>query len=162
VVAYDLNHLNRLNNAAVRTSRIIKTVAPDYRATFTLRTQKKTFKDCTLGTVGYPFGRRTNKFVTKEMSGDSPVRVIKEQRIESIVRWTEEEILDMIHRSGTYPGVVRAKFFDQHLMSTGQYKTRIGLLDTGTNFMDIEMPRKVIYALYDLFGGESCRMQLST
>jgi len=61
-----------------------------------------------------------------------------------------------------YPGVVHAKFFDQYSTSTSQYKTRIGLLDTGTDFMDIDTPRKVIYALYDLLEGESCRMQLPT
>ena len=49
-----------------RASRIIKTVAQDYRATFTLRIGMKTFKDCTLDTVDYPFGCRTNVFVTKE------------------------------------------------------------------------------------------------
>jgi len=103
------------------------------------------FKDCTLGTGGYPFGHRTNIFVTKEMSGDSPVRLIKEQRIRSTVQWTEKEILDTIHRSGTYPGVVQVKFFDQYSTSTGQYKTRIGLLDKETNFMDIDAPWKVIY-----------------
>jgi len=47
------------------------------------------------------------------MNGDSPVRLIKEQQIRSTVRWTEKKILDTIHQSGTYPGVVQARFFDQ-------------------------------------------------
>jgi len=153
-----------LNNGQlnVRASHIIKTVSPDGRATFTLNSGGGTFMDCTLGTGGYPFGCRTNIFITKEMSGDSLVCLIKEQWIRSTLRWTEKEILDTIHQSGTYPGVVRAKFFHQHLASTGQYKTRIGLLDTGTNFMDIETPRKVIYALYDFLEGESCHLPPST
>ena len=156
VLAAIVKYLNDGQSKA-RASHIIKTVAPDNRATFTMNTGGGTFKDCTLGTVGYPFGRRTNIFVPKEMSGNLPVRVIKEQRIRSTTRWTEKEILDAIHQGGTYPGVVRAKFFDQHSTSS-QSKTRIGLLDTGTNFMDIDTPRKVIYALYDLLEGESYRL----
>jgi len=147
-----------LNDGQSKASHIIKTVALDKRATFTMKTGGGTFKDCTLGMVGYPFGRRTNIFVPKKMGGNLPVRVIKEQQIRSTTLWTEKEILDAIHQGGTYPGVVRAKFFDRHSTS----KTRIGLLDTGTNFMDIDTPRKVICALYDLLEGESCCLQSST
>ena len=161
VLAAIVEYLND-GQPKARASHIIKTVASDYRATFTLRTGRRTFKDCTLDTVGYPFGRRTNIFVPKEMDGNLPVRVIKEQRIISTTRWTEKEILDAIHQGGTYPGVVRAKFFDQLSTSTSQSKTRIGLLDTGTNFMDIDTPRKVIYALYDLLEGEPCRLRSLT
>jgi len=67
------------------------------------------------------------------MDGDSAVRVIKEQRVRSTILWTEKEI------------------------SAGQSKVRIGLLDKGTSFMDIDTPRKVLYALYDLLEGEPRR-----
>jgi len=60
-----------------------------------------------------------------------------------------------------YLGVVRAEFFDQHLTSTGQSKTRIGISDTGTNFMDINTPRKVIYVFYDSLEGELCHLRSS-
>lgn len=43
------------------------------------RTGRGMFKNCTLNTVGHPFGRGANIFVTQAMNGDSPVRVIKEQ-----------------------------------------------------------------------------------
>jgi len=75
-----------------RASRIIKTVAQDHRATFTLRIGMKTFKDCTLDTVDYPFGCRTNVFVTKERGRNPPVCLIKEQQIRSTTRWTESHI----------------------------------------------------------------------
>ena len=45
-------------------SCIIRIVALDYRALFTLHIGRKTFKDCTLDMVGYPFGHKTNIFVT--------------------------------------------------------------------------------------------------
>ena len=74
-------------------------MADGHRAAFTLRTSRGIFKNCTLSAVGYPFGRRTNIFVTQAMSGDSPVRIIKEQRVRSTIRWTEKEILDTIHQA---------------------------------------------------------------
>ena len=161
VLATIVKHLNK-GQSKDRAGRIIRTMADDHRAAFTLRTSRGIFKNCTLSTVGYPFGRRTNIFVTQAMSGDSPVRVIKEQRVRSTIQWTEKEILDTIHQGGAYPSVVRTKFFDQDLISAGRSKVRIGLLDKGTSFMDIDTPRKALYALYDLLEGEPCRMPALT
>ena len=45
-----------------------------------------------------------------------------------------------------------AGFFDRHSTSAGRSKARIGLLDKGTSFMDIDTPRKVLDAFYDLEG----------
>lgn len=153
VLATTVKYLNKSQPKA-RAGRITRTMADDHRVAFTLRTNRGIFKSCTLSTVGYPFGRRTNIFVTQTMDGDSPVRVIKEQRVRSTIRWTEKEILDTIHQGGAYPGVVRTVFFDQDLISAGRSKVRIGLLDKGTSFIDIDTPRKVLYALYDLLEGE--------
>jgi len=161
VLATIVKYLNEGQSKACAGS-IIRTTADDHRATFTLCTSGGTFENCTLNRVGYPFGRRTNIFVTQAIDGDSPVRVIKEQRVRSTVRWTEKEILDRIHQGGAYPGVVRTKFFDQDLTSAGRFKVQIGLLDKGTSFMDIDTPRKVLYALYDLLEGEPRHMRVST
>jgi len=76
--------------------------------------------------------------------------------------WKEKIILNKIHQRGAYPGVVRAGFFDRHPTSAGRSKTRIGLLDKGTTFMEIDTPRKVIYALYDLLEGESRHLRSAT
>ena len=57
-----------------------------------------------------------------------------------------------IHQQGAYPAVVWAGFFDRHSTSAGRSKARIGLLDKGTSFMDIDTPRKVLDAFYDLEG----------
>ena len=40
---------------------------------------------------------------------------------------------------------VRAGFFDRHSTSAGRPKTRIGLLDTGTTFMDIDSTLCIIW-----------------
>jgi len=97
------------------------------------------FKNCTLNTVGHPFGRGANIFVTQAMNGDSPVRVIKEQWVRSTIRGTEKEILDTIHQGSVY----------------------------GTDWIfwlrpDIGTPRKMLYALYDLLEGEPRRMPALT
>jgi len=141
---------------------IDRTMSADNGPAFTLCTSKGTFKACELDTVGNPFGRRTNIFLTNDTNGSSPVHVIKEQTMKRRKHWREKIILNKIHQHGAYPGVVRAGFFDRHSTSVGRSKTRIGLLDTGTNFMDIDTPRKVLYALYDLLEGESHRLRSST
>ena len=41
---------------------------------------------------------------------------------------------------------VRAGFFDRHSTSAGRPKTRIGLLDTGTTFMDIDSTLCIIWS----------------
>ena len=115
-----------------------------------------------LDDVGNPLGRRTNIFLTNEVNGGSPVHVIKEQTMKRRKHWKEKILLNKIHQHGAYPGVVRAGFFDRHSTSVGRSKTRIGLLDKGSKFMEIDMPRKVLYALYDLLEGGSHLLRPST
>jgi len=137
---------------------IDRTISASNGPAFTLHTTKGTFKDCDQFLVGDLLGRRTNIFLTNETSGGSPVPVIKEQTMKCRIHWKEKIILNKIHQHGAYPGVVRAKFFDRSSTSAGRSKTRIGLLDKGTKFMEIDTPRKVLYALYDLLEGESRRL----
>ena len=144
-----------LNEGQINTCAgdIDRTIFTDNRPAFTLHTSKGTFKECELDIVGNPFGRRTNIFVTNETNGGS-VHVIKEQTMKRRKHWKEKIILNKIHQHGAYPGIVRAGFFDRHPTSAGRSKARIGLLDKGMGFMDIDTPRKVLYALYDLLEGE--------
>ena len=141
----------QLNTCA---SDIDRTMSADNGPAFTLHTSKGSFKDCELDIVGNPLSRRTNIFLTNEMNGGSPVHVIKEQTMKRRKHWKEKILLNKIHQYGAYPGVVRAGFFDRNSTSAGRSKARIGLLDKGTGFMEIDTPRKVLYALYDLLEGE--------
>jgi len=108
-------------------------MSADNEPAFTLHTSKETFKDCELDAVGNPLGRKADIFLTNETNGGLPVHVIKEQTMKRDKHWKEEIILNKIYQHGVYPGVVRAGFFDRHSTSAGRSKTRIGLLDTGTN-----------------------------
>ena len=141
----------QLNTCA---SDIDRTMSADNGPAFTLHTSKGSFKDCELDIVGNPLSRRTNIFLTNEMNGGSPIHVIKEQTMKRRKHWKEKILLNKIHQHGAYPGVVRAGFFDRNSTSAGRSKARIGLLDKGTGFMEIDTPRKVLYALYDLLEGE--------
>ena len=153
-----------LNEGQINTCAgdIDRTISSDNGPAFTLHTSKGEFKDCELDIVGNPFGRRTNIFITNETNGGSPVHVIKEQTMKRRKHWKEKIILNKIHQHGAYPGVVRVGFFDRHPTSAGRSKARIGLLDKGTTFMEIDTPRKVLYALYDLLEGESRHLRSST
>jgi len=133
---------------------IDRTMSADNEPAFTLHTSKGSFKECKLDIVGNPLGRRTNIFLTNETNGDLPIHVIKEQTMKRRKHWKEKILLNKIHQHGAYPGVVRAGFFDRNSTSAGRSKARIGLLDKGTGFMEIDTPRKVLYALYDLLEGE--------
>ena len=141
----------QLNTCA---SDIDRTMSADNGPAFTLHTSKGSFKDCELDIVGNPLSRRTNIFLTNEMNGGSPIHVIKEQTMKRRKHWKEKILLNKIYKHGAYPGVVRAGFFDRNSTSAGRSKARIGLLDKGTGFMEIDTPRKVLYALYDLLEGE--------
>jgi hypothetical protein len=115
------------------------------------------FKNCTLRYSHDPFGRRPNVFITTETGNQvGAIRVIKDQYIRKGRRWTEKEILDKIHANGTYPAVVRMCFAGTipGAACGNRIRVRIALQDHGTDFLSLETPRDVIYALYDLLEGE--------
>ncbi|KAF5354189.1 hypothetical protein D9756_007164 [Leucocoprinus leucothites] len=100
--------------------------------------------------TSHPLGCRTHIFVTSNLSGPPPL-VIKDQYKKKNRRWAEMEILKHIHKD-EFPGVVRVTFFNEYNKSPldGYVKTRIGLEDHGSTFLDLRTPREVLYAIYDL------------
>jgi hypothetical protein len=114
------------------------------------------FKNCTLRYSHDPFGRRPNVFITQRGNPVHLTRVIKDQYIRKGRRWTEKEILDKIHARGTYPAVVRMRFAGTipGAECGDRIRVRIALQDIGTDFLSLETPRDVIYALYDLLEGQ--------
>jgi hypothetical protein len=114
------------------------------------------FKNCTLCYSRNPFGRRPNVFTTESGNQVHAIRVIKDQYIRKGRRWTEKEILDKIHTSGTYPAVVRMCFAGT-IPNAGcgdRIRVRMALQDYGTDFLSLKTPRDAIYALYDLLEGQ--------
>jgi hypothetical protein len=113
-------------------------------------------KNCTLRYSRDPFGRRPNIFTTESGNQVHAIRVIKDQYIRKGRRWTEKEILDKIHASGTYPAVVRMCFAGTipGAACGDRIRVRIALQDYGTDFLSLKTPRDTIYALYDLLEGQ--------
>ncbi|EKM79814.1 hypothetical protein AGABI1DRAFT_25672, partial [Agaricus bisporus var. burnettii JB137-S8] len=64
----------------------------------------------------------------------------------------EKELLEKIHKDGTYPAVVRMCLFREipRAECGNRIRVRICLQDYGTDFLSLETPRDMIYALYDL------------
>jgi hypothetical protein len=118
-------------------------------------TERTIYKSCTLCRSHVPFGRRSSVFKYQPNNDVTAIRVIKDQYISKDHRWTEKDILDKIHASGTYPAVVRMCFAGT-IPEAGcgdRIRVRIVLQDHGTDFLSLKTPRDVIYALYDLLEG---------
>jgi hypothetical protein len=114
------------------------------------------YKSCTLCRSHVPFGRRSSVFKYQPNNDVTAIRVIKDQYISKNHRWTEKDILDKIHASGTYPAVVRMCFAGT-IPEAGcgdRIRVRIALQDYGTDFLSLKTPRDAIYALHDLLEGE--------
>ncbi|KAF9453903.1 hypothetical protein P691DRAFT_790331 [Macrolepiota fuliginosa MF-IS2] len=101
-----------------------------------------------------PFGKRAHVYMHTESEGGKVLAnyVIKDQYIRHHRRWTEKDLLESIHKNGAYPAVVRMIFWGTvpKVKCGDRVKVRIGMSDHGTSFMELDTPRKVLYAIYDL------------
>ncbi|XP_006456876.1 hypothetical protein AGABI2DRAFT_181316 [Agaricus bisporus var. bisporus H97] len=118
----------------------------------TSETQPIEYPSCRLHYSHDPFGRRPNVFIYKPANDVTAIRVIKDQYIRKKRRWGEKELLEKIHKDGTYPAVVRMCLFREipRAECGNRIRVRICLQDYGTDFLSLETPRDMIYALYDL------------
>jgi len=110
------------------------------------------------------FGRRTTIFIKKasptKINGQ-PIYVIKEQYREPDHRFDEPTIVNHIHKTGPFPGVIQLIHYEEVKTSEGanvssgkRNKVRLVETDWGTPFMDIKTPREVLRACYDLLESE--------
>ena len=136
--------------------------------TFTIITPGKDYEGCELISCGYPLGRRTVVF----RSRDSDAPVIKEQYLRPPITATEPEIpektiLEMVHERGEreMPGVVRVFWSgyverkDRRRIECGRggwrrQKVRIVLRDAGALFMTISTPYDALVTAWDALEGK--------
>ncbi|KIM27089.1 hypothetical protein M408DRAFT_24840 [Serendipita vermifera MAFF 305830] len=123
----------------------------------------RSINDLSILRTGESLGRRTTIMASKS----DPSTVIKEQYIELGRRYAEGPILRRIHSNGSFPGVIRLEHYSKVASDinpiTVQYdggtnsaetitrhKVRLVLKDTGEEITNVNTPRKVLMALYDV------------
>ncbi|KAF9477173.1 hypothetical protein BDN70DRAFT_995121 [Pholiota conissans] len=110
--------------------------------------------------VGSSRGQRTHIFVNTlnptEVNGQ-PILVIKDQYRRRGPRFTEREVIEQIHHEGEVPGIIRivhaeevARDDGSSVVSDQRYKTRLCMMDYGLSIMELETPKEVLMAIYDL------------
>lgn len=125
----------------------------------------KVYDNCKSLFIGAPWGRRT--YVWKYTNGNRPddVVVIKDAYRDVKRRYKEEELLDVIHEKGIYPGVVRPLISKEkapcpHIKTVAsktavREKVRLFLGSFGKEFRYAETVKDILLATYDILEGRS-------
>jgi hypothetical protein len=110
-----------------------------------------------------PFSTRTHVFSNPKSGAKDGVVVIKDQLCRVGRRFNEFEILKRVHGLGRVPGVVKAncgevvatpqRLNPQSLEDEGRRKCRLGLSESGSPFISIPTPQKMLETLFDLLEG---------
>ena len=120
--------------------------------TFTITTPSETYHNCPVYLVGNAFGRRTTVFSTTKGN------MIKEQYTDIDRRFREGPILDYVHHSEPFPGVVRISGHEEVDLGKGtpkgKIKTRLVMLDQGVPFVEAKTPLEALMIAYDLLEGD--------
>lgn len=124
----------------------------DSNVTFNVTSGSDKYLRCRIHIVGNPFGRRTVVFSTP--GGNV---FIKDQFVGDERRFKEGSILENVHESAQFPGIVRIEEPSGvdlgNAILEGRTKTRLVMLDGGSPFMEIKTPREALMIAYDLLEG---------
>ncbi|CCA77300.1 hypothetical protein PIIN_11277 [Serendipita indica DSM 11827] len=103
--------------------------------------------------VGDAIGRRTT--ILEQPTNSS--LDIREQYLEPDQRFKEGDVFNKIHKGGYFPGVVRVKRVERKVAHQGKevatsdrVKTRLALLDKGTQFQEVKTFRQMLMIMYDV------------